>query len=115
MKKKYYFLINIYLIYFRLRLYTVYNFSYTPTTLVVDVEDKLYLGGSEQKKFNTTDLPYIHTNVSTYLFIHQPACLSVVSLHVCLLNRPCASRFGVPHQQLQGPARKPDGFKLALI
>jgi hypothetical protein len=46
----------IYLMYFRWRLWTMYNLNYTPTSLGVQSWRELYLGVREQKRLNTTGL-----------------------------------------------------------
>jgi hypothetical protein len=45
----------------------MYNLNYTPTTLGVEVEEKLYQGVREQKRLNTTALgdQVAHTQKTT--------------------------------------------------
>jgi hypothetical protein len=49
----------------------VYNLNYTPTTLRVQVEEKLHLGVREQKKLNTAALEHAAAVIVCYCVTAQ--------------------------------------------
>jgi hypothetical protein len=80
----------------------MYNLNYTPTTLGVQREGKLYLGIREQKRLNTTALRsigfhlVISTNISyfpiSYLNTERLNC----KLHNVVLQHPVARHLFIP-------------------